>query len=75
MADEIFEMKRSVGCRRYTWPAETDDNENLDYQTSETAAIGDAEKAEADCVARGVGSSVLPRSQGASKSPNPSSTR
>ena len=43
MADNIFEMTRSLGQTRYTRFDETHDNENLVEQISETAAIGDAE--------------------------------
>ena len=43
MADNIFEMTRSLGQTRYTRFDETHDNENLVDQISETAAIGDAE--------------------------------
>lgn len=43
MADQIFEMTRSLGQSRYTRFDETTDNENLVGQIRETAAIGDAE--------------------------------
>ena len=43
MADNIFEMTRSLGQTRYTRFDETHDNENPVDQISETAAIGDAE--------------------------------
>ena len=43
MADNIFEMTRSLGQTRYTRFDETHDNEKLVDQISETAAIGDAE--------------------------------
>ena len=40
MADNIFEMTRSLGQTRYTRFDETHDNEKLVDQISETAAIG-----------------------------------
>ena len=43
MADNIFEMTRSLGQTRYTRFDETHDNENPVDQISETVAIGDAE--------------------------------
>lgn len=43
MADNIFEMTRSLGQTRYTRFDETHDNENPVDQISEKAAIGDAE--------------------------------
>lgn len=42
MADDIYEMTRSVGQARYTRFDKSGDNENLVHQICETVAIGDA---------------------------------
>lgn len=42
MADNIYEMTRSVGQTRYTRFDESGDNENLVHQICQTVAIGDA---------------------------------